>query len=344
MTHPGWNIDSNYTYLGSPVNAYVPVPGYNLYYPYDTMNVHVVPNSPGICRLNARKGNYLTDYWSKTQGAVQTIFQYSNGSLSTYESFRFGYYEIKFRLPSNVTVPGNYNAYQPTFWLYNKDTTINVRHSEIDIFEISEKDGDFTNGGYFRSAASNSLNSWHLDNVDTVTNGVWHTAAVNWTNKKIDYYYDGELKRTETTYADSLMDMRIFIEANVPLYLNVNVPIDPVNTVFPFTYEIDYVRIYQPTKACDTSKVYLNTTLAGFTSKLYKDLTLGGSGGSAYFNGGIASALGNDFVLLSEGTEVSNTMEMYFDVLPCSGYQVNQRTINTSPPLNDYRYQQIKNQ
>jgi len=92
------------------------------------------------------------------------------------------------------------------------------------------------------------------------------------------------------------------------------VAIDSVNTPYPFNMEMDYVKVYQPKMACDTSKLYTNATISSFNSKLYKDLTLNTN---CYFNNGKVSALGTDFVLMEAGTTIDSNMEMLIDIQPC---------------------------
>lgn len=309
--------------------------GYN-FNDTDTSNVHVIN---GVCRLIARRGPFSSNYWtypypctssacagyycfnsSKPDSSacfkpVPATFKYSNGSLASKSKFRFGYFEIKFRLPSNISTPNINNNYLPTCWLFANGSHQNPPiHSEIDIYEIDGKDNRFTNTVWYKY--DNNFNKFgdHAPNVATVSKGVWHTAAIDWTTKYVDFYYDGNFVRRVSSYADSLDAMGVLIEAYIPNEWS-EVNVDSVNTPFPYVYEIDYFRVYQINEACSTSQTYNNATVATFQSKLYKDLTLNTN---CYFNNGTLSALGNDFVLIDQGTTVDNNMTMYFDVKPCN--------------------------
>jgi hypothetical protein len=107
--------------------------------------------------------------------------------------------------------------------------------------------------------------------------------------------------------------------------LNFCVPLDN-NTPFPVTYEIDYVKVLQPKQDCGLDQMYCNATPATFESKLYKSISIGSSNGCAsVFNNGLAHAAGADFVLLDEGLEIGNNMEMTFDTPQCYAGIVQQR-------------------
>lgn len=321
VTHRPWNNDATtkmviYKDVNPHDTVVYDVAGYN-FNQYDTNNVHVITSGVGICRLIARKEIFITTYWDWNTPPYyfQDTFKYSNGSLASTKKFRFGYFEIKFRLPSNISTPNIDNNYLPTCWLFTGGATLTPSHSEIDIYEIDGRTNDFTNSVYFQHDTSYYKFGDHAANIATVSSGVWHTASVDWTKEHIDFYYDGNFIRRETAHADSLDAMSALIEAYVPNEWSRR-NVDPVNTAFPYVYEIDYYKVYQINEDCSNSKTYTNATAATFESKLYKDLTLNTN---CYFNNGTVSALGNDFVLLDEGTTIDNNMTMYIDVKPCNG-------------------------
>jgi beta-glucanase (GH16 family) len=343
ITRTPWNLGSTqntviYSWVPTHDTVTYDVAGYNFDL-RDTSNVHVVPSS-GVCRLTARRGPFVSYTWSYPNGgflATLDTFKYSNGSLTARRKFRFGYFEIRFRLPSNIP-PSLDNNYLPTCWLFDAHDSLNPPvHSEIDIYEIDGRDNNFTNSIYFTNELPNEHKD-HVEHIATVTGGVWHTAAVDWTREHIDFYYDGTFIRRDIGYADSLAPMQAFIEAYVPnlwSMRNVN-----SNTVFPYVYEIDYYKVYQRKEVCDTSKVYANATAISFNSKLYKDLTLKTN---CSFNNGTATAIATDWVLIDAGTTIDSNMNMYVDVVPCNNPTITSAlSIIPSPVESTFRKSRTK--
>jgi hypothetical protein len=387
-----WNNGSTKTHLTNPYdNAKsdtLDLAGYN-FNTYDTSNVHVIPGSPGVCRLIARKGAFNSNYWtfpscpsstctsanapcvgSACFVPVSATYKYSNGSLHSKRLLRYGYYEIKFRLPA-LSGPDTAHNFKPTCWLFNSEyprSPVKAGHNEIDIFEIgmSESGYDFTNSLYYsykykqNDTLDIKIHNHHIPNVNMSSN-VWHTASVFWDKDSITFYFDGVITNTPLKnlqsinqnyqwHGDSLWPMSVFIEAYIPndfTYYGAHQPrpqrADTSQTPFPFVYEIDYYNVWQLKTACDTNKTYLTTNLTSFNSKLYKSLTLGGSGGNVDFTGsGKASALGVDYVLLDEGTAIGNTVEFYAQMLKCpDNVSIYSSKTAAPPPVNSaYRREQ----
>ncbi|HEY1038956.1 MAG TPA: family 16 glycosylhydrolase, partial [Bacteroidia bacterium] len=68
-------------------------------------------------------------------------YKYSSGMLYSKNKIKYGYIEMRFRLPG--WTPNAHNGYSINFWLYDNSTS--VRHSELDICEIDGRQGRFTN-------------------------------------------------------------------------------------------------------------------------------------------------------------------------------------------------------
>ena len=302
---------------------------------------------PSPCTSPACSGGFCLDNANPTTAPclqiVQLPFKYSNGMLSTIKKFKYGYFEIKFKM-NGLSANTTYNTYSPTFWLFNADA--NTPWSEIDIYEINAKNEIFTNNIHVNYPPINGAavsDAQFSTGANAINLSQWHTAAVNWTPDYIDFYLDNNfLRRSTLAYNQGLIEMPLIIENNFPM-LNFCVGLDPVNTPFPITYEIDYVHVLQAKQECSTDKAYCNVTETTFDSKLYKSLSIGGSGCSANFNNGIVHAAGADFVLLDVGFEAGSNMEMLIDTQPCYNSTVQQRTqqelIVPMPP----NFQQIYN-
>ncbi|HRG01225.1 MAG TPA: glycoside hydrolase family 16 protein [Bacteroidia bacterium] len=286
-------------------------------------------DSLGITWANGGGGNCLEDRWIP--------YHYSNAMLFSRDSYKYGYFEIKFRLPGWTA---NYNnAVAPAFWMYDNYGSA-MPWSEIDIYEINGRNGRFTNNIHLDPVKDTPVDISSDDPMPPGTEpiidlGQWHTAAMNWTPQYIDFYLDGTFLRRSTNDTNQyLIPMPMIIENSVACGNFCDNNIDSVLTPFPQTYEIDYVKVYQVKQACDTVKAYLNTTQNSFKSKIYKSLTIGGTGGTATFNNASATAAGVDFVLLNEGFEAGANMEMTIKTENCwadQKHQIHSETIKPPP-------------
>lgn len=298
---------------------------------FDTCNA---PTCQSNCFYNPNNNTYFCMY------QVGTPYKYTNGMLASLKKFKYGYFEIKFKV-NGITWPSNYNSFTPTFWLFDGNTT--VPWSEIDVYEINGTNGYFGNNIHViadpNDTTHNASNEISFD-TSLVNITQWHTASVNWTPKYIDFFLDGQfLNRSTKDTNQYLLPMPMYIENGVPP-LNFCIPIDSVNTPFPVTYEIDYVKVYQPKLDCANDASFCNTTHATFNYKIYKSLTIGGSGCSATFNNGNSHLAGTDFVLLQEGFEAGSNITMTIDTPPCyTGMTITNRTQSQAihPPIKNYK-------
>ncbi len=155
---------------------------------------------------------------------------YTSGMVDSHGKFNFlyGYAEARFRVPKG-------KGLWPAFWMLPKD---NSWPPEIDIMEIL---GDKPNLAY-------TTLHWGQENNSTgkVFNGPdfsadFHTFAINWQPGLIIWTIDGvEVFRTTANTPDKAMY----------LILNLAVggawPGSPnASTVFPSTFDVDYVRVWQ---------------------------------------------------------------------------------------------------
>jgi len=249
-------------------------------------------------------------------------FKFSSGMLASKRVIKYGYIEIKFRLPelNNPTfTTNNYLTSGPTFWLYG-NTSVQP-YSELDIYEISANDCRFTNNWHVSTAISNAHNDNPFPNYSQpnyhVNVGQWHTAGVNWTPTYLDYYLDDNLVRRSDRDSVAFLDsMYLYIDNFVPNAIGC-FGIDSVNTPFPIHYDIDYVKIWNPALACSTDQVYTNVTQSSYVPKIYRSLTIGGTGYSATFTSGFTHFAANNGIELDEGFEVSSSGTALLEALPC---------------------------
>lgn len=163
-------------------------------------------------------------------------YNYTSGILSSHDKFyqTYGYFEASVKVPRG-------QGLWPAFWMLPQD------HSwppEIDIMEIL---GHQTYKTYstlhYDSGGAQQSSSSYSGGPDYSLG--FHTFAVHWTASFIRWYVDGYL--------------RYEVTANIPnkdMYLLLNLAVGgdwpgspDGTTVFPSSYEIEYVRAYQDPNA-----------------------------------------------------------------------------------------------
>jgi beta-glucanase (GH16 family) len=233
--------------------------------------------------------------------------------------FKYGYFEIKFKLPSLPTTPNTYNGVGPNFWLYGSDASLNNYWSEIDIYEIHGNSNTLTNALHYQ------IDTNHTHHVDGYSYGVisgdtWHTAGAHWRPDGIDFYVDRQYVRSITNSnvkPDSMVKMPIWVDINVPPY-GWNEYFDN-STVFPYVYEIDYVKVWQQKDACATDLFYCsNFNPSTFNSQNYNSVTIGGSTCTdTVTNAANLGIYGDSHVTLDEGFSIDANSKVLIDSRPC---------------------------
>ncbi len=161
---------------------------------------------------------------------------YISGVITSYDAFQFtyGYAEARVRPP---TGPGMFSA----FWLLNAYYV--DLEPEIDIMESLGENSDVVYHTYhYRDGWGNLVSSASYETWGDDFSSDFHVYAVKWSPGEIIWYVDGE-ERQRLSHENI---------AAQPMYLLFNLAIDgdwPVSpdwtTVFPSTFDIDYVRVYQ---------------------------------------------------------------------------------------------------
>lgn len=293
---------------------------------FDYTNTEV---SNGTLKLYTRKENYTgTSYcWPGGVFTVENLpYIYTSAMLYSKKRFKYGYYEIRFRLPA--IPPGyTYQGFGPNFWLYGVDPPVN-EWSEIDVFEIfgyvpgSDVLNEFTTNIHYQ-AISTSSHLFDFNSQGSVTENVWHTAGVDWTSDHVHFYLDGQ-KIKEVTASipfDSLVPMHIWIDVNAPTTGGC-IDFDTTGTIqtyFPYIYEIDYVKVWQMKKDCDSILVLHTLNPPVYTSMQYGAVEMGGLGTShVAFTADNAAIIGSSYVLLDAGFSIDDQSTILIDVdHPC---------------------------
>ena len=100
-------------------------------------NAEVDASGTGVLKLISKK----EDCWGVIKNGetgwanVLRHFNYTSQMLYSKQAFKYGYFEIKFRIPQ-PTDGRKIKGIGPNFWLYGKNEDCDISWSELDIFEI----------------------------------------------------------------------------------------------------------------------------------------------------------------------------------------------------------------
>jgi beta-glucanase (GH16 family) len=171
-------------------------------------------------------------------GANKRDFTYTAGMLQSNKAFKYGYFEIKFRMPSQA-------GFWPAFWLYGCSP-----NEEIDMMELKTEASNkihigrysqnpkenFTRQGLFKRA----WGEWVK--VDGDLGEGYHIVSGEWTKTHLKYYLNGEL----IAYSPISMNCPKYLVANIAVPSN-DGPFKPGpadSTKHSGNFEIDYIRVW----------------------------------------------------------------------------------------------------
>jgi beta-glucanase (GH16 family) len=200
----------------------------------------------GILKIIAKKESFTDQGYTK---------QYTSARLNSKYSFTYGRVEVRAKLPFGV---GTW----PAIWTLGKNINENGGYwdtqgygttgwpacGEIDIMELKGQEpnviyGSLHGPGY--SAGNSITQRYALINNRFDTD--FHTFSIEWNQEKVDYFVDNYLyQRIERSQAKGnwVFDQEFYLILNVAIggtyvgYVNIDTP-------FPQTMYIDYVRVYQ---------------------------------------------------------------------------------------------------
>lgn len=247
----------------------------------------IISNS--ICTLRAIKEPFECYYYDSKNTLTSKIVDYTVGMLQLKEQYKYGYFEILFRIPNSYPyMTPNVNGFSTNFWFWPQGPSIGV-NSEIDVFEINttyfnhfESNLHFGSPNVTGFDINGNLNIWSLRNF-LRTKGIgneksfyyqgkpikeynfpfdfhadftqFRKVGLQWNPNSIKVFFDGELSLNYYgDFAEEFIPMNLILNIGIPAINHGYNPDD--NTLFPFDYEIDYVRIYQKEFDC-VEDVYL---------------------------------------------------------------------------------------
>ncbi|MBL7934021.1 MAG: glycoside hydrolase family 16 protein [Bacteroidia bacterium] len=222
----------------------------------------------GTLKLITRRDTLLNqcyDIWHN--GSLSTKcedFYFTAGQIDSKETFLNGKIELSCRIPKAKGVASS-------FWMFGDPYS-----NEIDIFEFENEKtigGKFDDDKLCRVHRMNSRTDYDLngqmEDCPSKYKGPdfsesFHTFTLIWSKFKLEWYVDGELKRTSALFYNLMgqeMSCRS-LKAGEPYILNKAFPKSPMRIIldniiqvgsnspsddseFPYYYEIDYVRYYR---------------------------------------------------------------------------------------------------
>ena len=205
-------------------------------------------------------GSYEVWYWDDAHktpdnpGGFYTqceSFQYTSGWIDTPQTFLYGYFETRVRIPDGGHVMW------PAFWLWGSEGEGTYR--EIDIFEFgacqaAENTAGFNmhisrelDNGYVQNPVS-ALNSYPA--FYTVPGGAgtlaeFHTYAVKWSPNSVIWYVD-DVEAYRIVQHTPHRDMQLIANMAIASWCNpAGNPAGLTANAFPYEFEIEFIRVYQ---------------------------------------------------------------------------------------------------
>ncbi len=172
-------------------------------------------------------------------------FHFSSGMLYSKHSFRYGYFELKFRTPNNFSHKENYKGHGIGFWLTGADFVTND-WSEIDFPEVNAYCPDCATIQHFGGSNVHYRPIGQTRETEPSPNynfepNTWYTIGINWTSNNIEFYINENLFFVAYNHASDLSPMNPIINLG-GLYQpldNFQVPYDTtssIKTQFPLRH------------------------------------------------------------------------------------------------------------
>jgi len=172
----------------------------------------------------------------KQKGVYGGVTQpYTSGLLASVDNQKYGYYEIRSRMPSG-------SGLWPAFWLLHTPAYPDIH--EIDIMEWISPSPNivFMTDHFGTNYDTNSLESQVTISAPDFTTA-FHIFGLDWEADRIVWYADG-VEVGRLTSPNTLHDVEMYVVVN--LAVGGDLPGSPQpGAVFPTSFDVDYVRVYQ---------------------------------------------------------------------------------------------------
>jgi hypothetical protein len=254
------------------------------------------------------------------------VFSHTTGMLFSKYKFRYGYYEMRFKLPE-ISDAGTNEGIATNWWMFGGSPwdTIPTPKSEIDMFELlNSTPPRYTTNVHYQPTTNDSSHVSQGLPLPYPIDSAWHISALEWGPDRIDFYLDGIRIRKYPNHPDSLVAMNMLFDLNVNPGNFCRTITD--STLFPRTFQVDYIKVYQLKLDCDSAKSICVYDPATYAFTIAKSLTLGGDSCiSPIPTASNTTFRAVDFIRLNEGVSVDDNTEMLLDVVPCQPEQTAQK-------------------
>ena len=306
-----WNIENNICHTMST----------NSYFSDSEDNVSV-SNGKLLLKAKPLSVPVWCEHWDYAK-----YYNYSSGYISSMNEIRYGYIEIKCKLPSNI-------ALAPCFWMYgtvgqHTEPYTGYEYDEIDVFELflpGEAD-DISRElmhNFYHNLHDTLTTRSRLKQTIYFTNSFLNQDiifAVEWLPEEIHYYVNGHItksvkfaeKSSGLVHNDSDYTCTNFLDAigqRFQISLSVNRLIETYPDVSQ-AFEIDYVRSYKLVEGFDYEYWPSSFSMSDPNMfKVHKSIRLGGNGHTATIpqNENITIWATDGIVLDNGFTVVGNTI------------------------------------
>lgn len=306
----------------------------------------------GMVKLMTYEQNGICYRWGPESTQIFYLKPYTSGHMVSKNAFKYGYFEIRSRIPMNgyYNDPGGISpigqpeqngkpvfrsgeGFSPCFWLfpcYKNAWSGYIKYSEIDIYEICGKDNRYTCNIHYADAdhytpIEDYTPVWHFhewnytDYCFNINDGVFHTYAMKWDSLSIRFYYDGN---QICHYYHNNQNNDVFIPCNLlPMNIIVGNSASPgnfgdtitSNTILPYAFDIDYVRVSN--LECDKETVV--TDIPDFSQYYFAVKKSISMGSATVFPINTTTYLhATDFIEMRPGFEVSGTSQVKMIIDP----------------------------
>ncbi len=267
-------------------------------------------------------------------------FQYTNAMLYSKYRFKYGYYEMKFRIPATPSLPTPNPGITSTWWLWIDN---GQKATEIDMFEIDNMDNS-GGGNVHYTKKDQKDEAGQGASLPTPLTEEWHIYGLEWGTDRIDFYLDG-VKFGEYNYKpDSMLAMNMVVASDMAQNFCRRFS---SNNTFPFKYEINYIRVYHQIQDCQSDVVICSFDPLNYVNSVKKSIVFNSNCTSPFSANTTAYLRASEFIEFNEGFQALSSTDLTFDITRCQedsyvGYLPNAPGPMPSSFLN--RKQLFKNQ
>lgn len=297
-------------------------------------------------------GYYVYHTWHYTSGDIHPMkgnFPASGNYRNTPFYFKYGYFEVKFKLPhwSNYE-DSNAMFGRPFitgFWFYNgTDANYCSKGSEIDAFENHDYNMFWPNVHYQRyiqcpyinNVSFNVFDNFDHDNANQYnttpesakrnwTFSQWHTVGMEWMPDQVNFYYDGEFIASVSVFEMRDLSGNLVNQKYKPKDLTYQELIfEPsINTVkvnslskFPLDFTMDYFHFSELQLDTATAINSCGINFSSYDHKVKKSISINTTcnSPSIIYNTQNISLRAEEFVELNEGFEVQQGATFFANV------------------------------